>query len=56
MRVVDARAGARTDWGVRSLPGVGLVIDFMASGSCDASLQQVVSFNRNNICSAIAYR
>lgn len=26
MLVVDARAGARTDLGVQSLPGVGLVI------------------------------
>ena len=49
MGVVDARAGARTDLGVRSLPGVGLVIGLLASteGSCDASLQHV-SFIRNH--------
>ena len=51
MRVVDASAGARTDWGVRLLPGAGLVIGLLASmeGSCDAGPQQVVSFIRNNV-------
>lgn len=51
MRVVDASAGARTDWGLRLRPGVGLVIGFLASmeGSCDASPQQVVSIVRNNV-------
>ena len=48
MRVVDASEGARTDWGLRSLPGFGLVIGLLAlsEGSCDA---EIVSFIRNNV-------
>ena len=50
MGVVDARAGARTNWGyLQSLPDVGLVIILQTEESCDAI------FVRNYFHPAIGY-